>query len=80
MTTLVRRGPVVVPGPAQPVERCVACGATTGKISRKVYERNDLELCEDATSCLDRYRMGMTLPAYLVYLNARKVLVEPMMR
>jgi hypothetical protein len=80
MTTLVRRGPVVVPGPAQPVERCVACGATTGNIIRQAYERNDLELCADAASCLDRYRMGMTLPAYLVYLNARKVLVEPMMR
>jgi hypothetical protein len=80
MTTLVRRGPVVVPGPAQPVERCVACGATTGKIRRQAYEYNDLELCEDVTSCLERYRMGMTLPAYLVYLNAQKVLVKPMIR
>lgn len=71
MTTLVRRAPVVIPGPPQPAVRCVACGSTTEKIIRQAYKYNDLELCEDGVACAKRYRMGMTPQAYIRYLKAR---------
>lgn len=70
MTTLVRRGPVVIPGPPQPAVRCVACGSTE-KVARQAYKYNDLELCEDGVACAARYRMGMTPSAYQLYLKGR---------
>lgn len=70
MTTLVRRAPVVVPGPPQPTDRCGACGTSTGKIVRRAYAYNDLQLCEDWAACIQRYRMGMTPQAYIRYLRA----------
>lgn len=71
MTALVRRAPVVVPGPPQPTDRCVACGNTTEKIVRSAYNYVDLELCEDAMACIQRYRMGMSPDGFQLYLKGR---------
>jgi len=80
MTTLVRRAPVIIPGPPQPAVRCVACGSTTQKIVRKAYGGVDLELCEDEAGCLKRHRLGMSPEAFQLYLKARHAVGLPGIR